>query len=346
MSLSDRILGFYERVLLQHNLESVAIEVERFASEILGCGNLRVELGWDGPNDGPTFIPLHAVDGSLVARLVSDRPVGHFQSQQCAVFLKMAAWAIRRTHLLRAARENSELLNSLQSARTIVEEGLPKGSLKHSHWQVSGELQPAFHVGGDCYSYMVSEDALCFLVLDAVGHGLGSAVLAAGCRALWRGVAFETDLGLAVTRLNRRLFEDTGPERFVAATLGYCYPDGSVEYVTCGQSPLFHISKQGVKILPFCDPPLGLFADQLFEVQKVQLEAGESLLCVTDGVLEWANSAGEFFGEEGVAQALSQDTSDSREMTLAILRSLADFHYRANPGDDVCLLALRRLPSG
>lgn len=68
------------------------------------------------------------------------------------------------------------------------------------------------------------------------------------------GGVYEKDLSLAISRLNERLFLDTGSDRFVAATMGYCLPGGTVEFESCGQSPLFLIAAGQAIIMPECDP--------------------------------------------------------------------------------------------
>ncbi|MBS2035177.1 hypothetical protein JST97_09310 [bacterium] len=73
-------------------------------------------------------------------------------------------------------------------ARLVVEEGLPHGDMSLGQWTISGALRPAFHVGGDCFNCLINEDILCFLLLDAVGHGVGSALLAASPVRLAAGV--------------------------------------------------------------------------------------------------------------------------------------------------------------
>ena len=341
-SIRAMLLEFYERVLDEEETEAVIREVEHFGPQILGCRFARVEQEPENPNPGGTSFALRAANDSVVATLSLDRHPTAEASEYIPLFLKMAAWAVHRTKLLVIARQQSDLVGSLRVARKIVEEGLPRELLTTASWQISGLLRPAFHLGGDSFYYLVNDNALCFLLADAVGHGLGSTILASECRALWRGVVFEKDLSLAVARLNALLFENTGPERFVAATLGYCYPDGRIEYISCGQGPLFRIRPGRADLLPECEPPLGMFPDLEFPIQSLTLEPGEGLVCVTDGVLEWCDEAGNMFSEAGMVRVLSQEFQTSQEILEAITRGLVDFHLPESQRDDVCAVALLR----
>ena len=333
MNSRDCVLDFYVRVADLTDPGAVIREVEGTVVELLDCGWARVLLA--------PFRPVPV--GGLVLRNADDTVVAYVATGPSArpptlpgfqAFLKMAAWALRGQ-----AREWSD---SLQLARKVIEEGLPGEPLLAHGWEAVGELRPAFHVGGDFYSYLVNEDVLCFLLLDAVGHGLSSALLAASCRSLWRGVVFEKDLNLAVRRLNQRLFEDTASERFVAATLGYCFPDGSIDYVCCGQSPLFLLDRGQVLLLPECDPPLGSFADWDFEVQRLQLHSGQSLLSVTDGILEWPGDDAVAFGEEGASQALEFDFPSATAVLEGLVQKLLVFAEGTRQFDDVACLCVRR----
>jgi serine phosphatase RsbU (regulator of sigma subunit) len=333
MNSLERVLQFYERVVDLADPGAVIREVEGVVVDLLECGWAQVLLARVQP------VP----PGALVLRSPENRVVAYVATGPSEIspnlpgfqaFLKMAAWA-----LLGQAREWSE---SLRLARKVIEEGLPIDRLRAHGWEAVGELRPAFHVGGDYYTYLLNEDVLCFLLLDAVGHGLSSALLAASCRSLWRGVVFEKDLNLAVRRLNQRLFEDTASEHFVAATLGYCFPDGSVEYVCCGQSPMFLLDHGKVTMLPECDPPLGLFDDWEFEVQRRQLKPGQALLSVTDGFLEWPGSDGVPFGEEGAVCALEVDFPDAPSAVERLFQKLMKWADGTRQLDDVACLCMWR----
>jgi len=157
-------------------------------------------------------------------------------------------------------------------------------------------------------------------------------------------MTYEPDFEAEVSRLSQLLYENTGPERFVAAVLGRCGEDGWVEFVACGQGPLFVLRKNQVDLLGDPDLPLGLFPDQHFELRKVQLQPGEALFCTTDGVLEWQNGSGEMFGTAGVIEAMEgQLLGCSRGISETVLQAVDTFHTPDLARDDACAIALIRL---
>lgn len=182
-----------------------------------------------------------------------------------------------------------------------------------------------------------------FLLGDAVGHGLDSTLLVSECRALWRGLAREGNLELEVTRLSQLLYENTGAERFVAAIMGHCSDDGDIDYVACGQGPVFILRAQEIDVLEDPDPPLGLFPDQQFEVRRVHLEPGDCMFCTTDGVLELEDSQGLGFSPDPLLEALrARPISTAQEIVDGVFRAMDVFCKPETPRDDACALAILR----
>ena len=315
---------------------AIVASIDRAIPRIFG-ESARLRLDLDAAPSGP-HLALTSPSGVTMGYL-TDAP-SPASDQVRRVFSKLAGWALSRA----LPTHGPVWSDWLRMARLVVEEGLPQSDIRLGQWQISGALRPAFHVGGDCFSYLVNDEVLCFLLLDAVGHGVGSALLAASCRSLWRGVVYEKDLSVAIARLNERLFLDTGSDRFVAATMGYCLPDGSVDYVCAGQSPIFFMDGARVETLSECDPPLGLFGDWSFQVQRIKVPIGSGLLAVTDGVLEWRTPARGMFGEQGVLQALRQPLLAAEDAIQAVLESLEEFAGGTPPPDDVCILCIWRDP--
>lgn len=338
------LVEFYESAVRYEAVSDLTAYIEAFVSRYFQCRMVKCELASSDPNcsefKDSERLAMISFDGTLVGHLVADRPIA-------LSFLKMAAWSIRRQQVLELERQQTKMIESLQLAQTLVNEGLPSGPVRQHGWEVFGHLRPAAHIGGDLFSVVRVGDQIHFLLLDAVGHGIYSALLAAQCKALWRGVTAERELLKSVKLLNRLIFEDSGSERFVAATLGVCFPSGEIEYVTCGQSPLFKFGSQGVSLLEDCCPPLGLFEETEFQVNRLSLQDGEGLLCVTDGVLEWGSVSTGDFSEAGVISMLNEEgaTHCCESKIGRLLQALDKFDDPSGQRDDVCCVVMVRGPA-
>jgi serine phosphatase RsbU (regulator of sigma subunit) len=343
------LVAFYESAVRYDDMSQLVAHIESFVRHYFNCQTMECRLAYAQSGqavencadfaNSPEWVPLHSFDGTLVAHIKCEKPIP-------LTFCKMAAWSIRRQQILQLEREQASLIQSLELAKTLVEEGLPTRPIRHSGWEIFGQLHSAAHIGGDLFSIMPVGELTHFLLLDAVGHGVHSALLAAQCKALWRGVIRGRNLSDSVHLLNRLIFEDSGSERFVAATLGLCFPDGQLQYVSCGQSPVFLGRSEGLAILEACDPPLGLFADTEFEVQYLELSPGEGLICVTDGILESGTADSGMFSEEGVERSLKDGfpARGCEELVDKLVTDVSSFEADAVQRDDICCIALVRLP--
>lgn len=349
-SLSDTLLlEMWERIMQLDDTAAMLAELESTASQLYGipCILRLPESPWAIQPGQAASIPIQTSLGAVVAHLTLPLDVDLAELRGAELLCKMVGWAISRGELLGQARECGEMMNDLKFGRRILEESLPASDLTLGEWEMSGFLRPAQHLGGDVYAYSVAAGRPSFLLADAVGHGLGSALLVSECRALWRGLGFEHDLSSKVARLSRLIYEDTGPERFVAATLGRCNEDGWIDYVACGQGPIFVVRAQGVEVFEDSEPPLGLFPDQCFSARRVHLEPGDCFVCSTDGILEWQDGAGELFGANRVDQALSgMHGRASSEVVASLFSAIDAFGHQESARDDACAVAVMRLPVG
>ena len=284
---------------------------------------------------------------------------GHAHSEaglrKVAILSLIASAAISRARgqqkglikLDRLSADNDTMIRDLVFARQILTEMLPRQVLETDHFSVAARLDPAERVGGDCFDYVRHGDQIHFMLADAVGHGLGSTLLVFECRAAWRALSLG-QIGLAerVRLLNILLYENTGPERFVACCVGTLQESsGELEVAVCGISPLFvHQARDDQMVLyEDSDPPLGLFPDTVFQVQNLLLEENDCLTVVTDGVLDWHDPLGEFFGEARLATLLSHCATLTPALHLeSIFANLHAFGGVQGQRDDACALVIYR----
>lgn len=338
----ELLLRTWEEVVDLEDLCSVCQTLERAGCQLYG-GPTTIVLADAEIAAGEGIPVLEASGGEVVAfvrvgaaELPSDRPLDQ-------LFLRLVSWSIVHNRLRLASQQRQELLESVRVARRILEESLPKSKLDYNGWEISGCLRPALHLGGDLYSYTAGERNIRFVLADAVGHGLDSTLLVSECRALWRASAsYDQDFASEISRLSGLLYQNTGAERYVAATFGRCHGDGSVDLILCGQSPQFVLRDGQIEKLGEPDLPLGLFSDQQFRVHHVPLEPGQALLLISDGVLDLRNRAGETFGEEGVASVVSPSYPCSQRIVNDLLAAIDQFSDVETPRDDICALALVR----
>ena len=191
---------------------------------------------------------------------------------------------------------------------------------------VSGILAPTHEVAGDSFDYALNGNVLHVALVDAMGHGLESTLLAAVAVGAMRN-ARRAGLALpdTVQAMDAVLSAQFGPDRFVSGIIGELDTDtGWWRWATCGHPPALLV--RGGRVVKELDAvvavPLGLgmFEDGV-EVGAERLERGDRLLLYTDGVVEARNADGVFFGVERLAElVIRQDAA--RRPTAETLRRL------------------------
>jgi len=150
-------------------------------------------------------------------------------------------------------------------------------------------LQPAGEIGGDTFDFSLERDALHLSLTDAMGHTMDAALLATvlvgGLRnARRRGVELAEQARLA----NDALAEQAGESQFVTGLLVRIgLASATAGIVNAGHPPPLRLRAGQVEQIHLeADRPFGLQRGGGYRVQALELEVGDRLMFVTDGMLE------------------------------------------------------------
>ena len=239
-------------------------------------------------------------------------------------------------------QSHSELLAACEVQQRFLEHRAPElDTLSYS-----GRCRQVEEVGGDCYDFLpLSEDRLAFAIADASGKGLPAALMISSVQSSLRAATLLAgeDAATAVAVVNRQLCASAPAGRY--ATLFYGVFDAatrSLRYVNAGHNPPLVIRKDGSVIwLDAGGLPAGLFPDCTYTSGTAQLEAGDLLVCYTDGVVEAVNSSGEEWDVDGLlGAALASRTSSPEEVVEAIFEGVDRFS-RGRQTDDATVVVLQ-----
>jgi serine phosphatase RsbU (regulator of sigma subunit) len=218
---------------------------------------------------------------------------------------------------------------------------------------VAGLLEPAYDVGGDCFDYSLNGDVLDFVVFDAMGHGLRSAVLGSLAVSSYRNSRRENpaaDVRVLLRAVDAVIADYAGGDAFVTALFGQLdITRGRLQWATAGHPGPLHVRRAStlpsVEVRPAS--PLGLNAwlgpDDDIEVVEVTFEPGDALLFYTDGVVEARDADGEEFGEARLRDLLERESSSGREPAEMLRRLVHSVltHHGSRLRDDASTLYLR-----
>lgn len=204
-------------------------------------------------------------------------------------------------------------------------------------------LHPAREVGGDLYDYFIQGDKLYFCIGDVSGKGAPASLFMAATHYLFRSVAAAMPISDAVQQMNVSLSTDNDACTFVTFFFGCLdLKTGMLEYCNAGHDwPMLVHDGVARYFAPPEDMPLGVWDENEFPSQSVQLCKGDVILLYTDGVTEAMNSNGKLFGEEHALACMNGCNPKEPETIIdTIMQTLKEYAGDAPQSDDITMLCI------
>lgn len=261
---------------------------------------------------------------------------------QCAV-------AIQRMQLTEALLVRERLDEEVSLAREIQMSTLPTEMPAVNGYDLHGHFEPASHAGGDLFDLVVLNGRLFILMGDATGHGFGPALSATQMQAMLR-VAFRCGASLdqAYMHVNNQLAEDLPDDRFITAFMGFLDPEThQILFHSGGQGPILHF-RAASESCEWHQPtsfPVGILnLGESGEPQLLDMNPGDVLVLLSDGVYEFESRQGVQFGEEQVAGLLKyHHRLPMSELSKQILNAAFEHGEGVEQEDDITMVLIRRL---
>lgn len=271
---------------------------------------------------------LRGAGGEVIGTLcVASELPRSFSAEQVELIEDLARWAEDELNLAQ------ELARATQVQRSL----LPASLVSFPGYEIAGVSRPTRAVGGDFYDWYPVRGGVAITMADVMGKGMPAALIAAGVRAVMRanaqmhGVAaavesaaeaLETELdgaGAFVTLFHAHLAEQTGVVRYIDAGHGLTVvvrDDGTNE----------RLASTGM--------PIGANWDNTWDEATTRLAPGDTLVSVSDGVLDGLGGALEsLLALEELVRAAPDATAVAHRIADAVGPAALD---------DLSVVALRR----
>jgi phosphoserine phosphatase RsbU/P len=228
----------------------------------------------------------------------------------------------------RSARQEQRLRTEMEAARRVQGQLVPADLPQFAGFACDAAYRAASEVGGDFYQVFPRPDgSALILVGDVSGKGLRAAML--GTLIVGgAGTLAQENLSAAemLNRLNRHLHGRTDGG-FATCLCALLAPDGRLSIANAGHLSPYRNGRE----LP-CDPglPLGILPAADYTETCVQLDPGDALTFMSDGVVEARSAAGELFGFDR-----------TRDISTQPAQHIADAAVRFGQEDDITVLTVR-----
>jgi serine phosphatase RsbU (regulator of sigma subunit) len=198
---------------------------------------------------------------------------------------------LKATRATLTGMERSQLVVETQLALAAeVQRGLlppvPAG-LDHVRWAT--QLKPAGKIGGDFYDFIpAGHERTLAVVGDVSGKGIPAALLQASAHSLFRTLSRDAPgpadlLGL----VSREIYAENGGALYLTC-LVVCLDraHGTLMYANAGHPAGLLVGKSGTRLLDKGGPPVGMFAETVYQSEVIRVDAGDLGVIVTDGITE------------------------------------------------------------
>ena len=223
-----------------------------------------------------------------------------------------------------------------QRAAAVQRGLLPRSAPEVPGYGLAGCCRPTRSVGGDFYDWHLQQDRLTVTLADAMGKGMGAALLAATLRSALRGANGPSPLRTCAAALDLAGPDLSALDAF--ATVFQAVLDtasGTLRYVDAGHGLAWIVdSAGGTRRLGARGLPFGIEAEAAWEEQTERLLPGESLVAVSDGFLDAAGGIDAAAARIRTEVAGSASAQDAVQALAAVAGDAA--------GDDLTVVVLRR----
>jgi hypothetical protein len=224
----------------------------------------------------------------------------------------------------------------IEAARSVQAMLIPTKLPSNHNFMLESAYLPANGVGGDFFQVLpLKDDSMLIVVGDVSGKGLQAAMNASTLVGALRN-ELSHDPATVLNNLNHVLvgatpFPSTGSSVKTVISFATCvcarvYPDGTITIANAG-----HLSpyRDGREMELAADLPLGVIPDMHYQQATFQLNVGDRLIFLSDGVVEASNAQGELFGFERTQQVSNESA-----------RYIAQTAKRFGQTDDITVVSM------
>jgi sigma-B regulation protein RsbU (phosphoserine phosphatase) len=295
-------------------------------------------------------LPIRHHSGEVVGVLqLLNAQSGHFSADDIEFLTRLSghmAMALENARLHRDRLEQQRMERELSLARSIRHRLLPEAPPVVPGYDIAVLRDFCFNVAGDYYDFLnLGPQSLLIVSAEVEGKGVSSALIMANLQATLRALIMHLhSLEVLAFSLNEMLYKDTHGKH-LSLFLGLVDTRRNVlHYINAGHVPpaLIRGESGEVKLLEEGGTVIGLFPQADFTRGSAKLEAGDVLVCSTDGILAVRDENHEQYGAQRLADLVRSHRERSAQGIVdAVLSDVASYSTASMNDDDKVLIVMK-----
>jgi hypothetical protein len=250
---------------------------------------------------------------------------------------------------LNAARQEvmkSELLRrDLQIARELQERLYPSAPASSGTVAIASLSEPARETSGDFYDFIAIDPTTWAIVVgDVAGKSLAAAMVMTMARSIIRS---SSQRGMnpveVIDHANQVMCADGAVRQLTTAFYGLLDTQRMTLRFASAGHPFPILKRKGqVRDLELCGFPLGAWDAARYSELLVQLQPGDQLVLVSDGIIEAMNRQRELFGFERLTNAIARSQAATPQDCLdSLWQAVQTFEAGAEQQDDKTVVVIQ-----
>ena len=251
-----------------------------------------------------------------------------------------------RTHrnLETEVLENTRKTEELEEARQLQMSMLPQAPPQLPNLDVAFEMRPATEVGGDYYDYNLTEEGqLTIAVGDATGHGMNAGLVVSAVKSLFKTSTPEAGNLETLERISQGIKSMNLKRLYMAMTL-VTFNHNTLKLAGAGMPPplIYRADENQVEEILLEGMPLGGFMGAERQEASYQLQRGDTVLLMSDGLPEMLNPENEMLDYPKTKELFEEVADQSPEAIIDhLFKASTSWADGAPQADDVTLVVIK-----
>lgn len=218
--------------------------------------------------------------------------------------------------------------------------------LRYGEFEIASEIFAVRHLPGDFFTVEQTKSGIVMALGDICGKGLAAGMWTTHVVGMVRAhTAAASGPDQVVAAVNRDICRMSTIRPLASLFLAHLdTATGVLDYCSAGHPPAFLLrANREFESLTVGGLLLGVLDDPVYSAGQVRLDAGDTLLIFSDGILESENQHAEEFGYDRLKAQLENAHSVSADAILfSVLGAVQDFATIRPLMDDMTLAVIRR----